>query len=248
MNVEQRQIDYGAGLISYSLRRRPRTTLSISVHPNGDVSVVAPQTASNDRIERVVRKRARWITRQLRTLPSLRHGPPSPKIASGAALHYLGRQYRLRVVKASGKRIRLIRGRVVIETPTPTSQSSLRIQLDKWLTERANARFAARLTACLGRLPPRLKSEPAGLLVRPLKARWGSMTASGRMVLNRDLIHAPVGCIDYVIVHELCHRHYPRHDRSFWRALSSVMPDCEKRKQRLEEERLEWTLPAKVGR
>lgn len=243
MMVEQRQIDYGARLISYSLRRRPRRTLSISVHPNGDVSVVAPQTASNDRIERVIRKRARWITRQLRALPSLRHGPPSP-IVSGAALHYLGRQYRLRVVKAPVRRIRLIRGRVVIETPNPAAQSSLRIQLENWLTERANAKFAVRLAVCLDRLPPRLKREPTGLLVRPLKARWGSMTAAGRMVLNRDLVHAPTNCIDYVIVHELCHRHYPRHDRAFWRALSGVMPDWQKHKQRLEEERLEWNLLA----
>lgn len=241
MSVEQRQIDYGARLISYSLKRRPRRTLSISVHPNGDVTVVAPTTTSEDRIERVIRKRVKWIARQLRSLPSLRHGPPS-RVASGAALHYLGRQYRLRVVRASAKRVRLIRGRVVIETPTPTEQSSLRIQLDKWLTERANAKFADRLTVCLDRLPSRLRGEPAGLLVRPLKARWGSMTASGRMVLNRDLIHAPIACIDYVIVHELCHRRYPRHDRSFWRALSSAMPDWQKRKQRLEDERQEWTF------
>ena len=241
MSVEQRQIDYGARLISYSLKRRPRRTLSISVHPNGDVTVVAPTSASEDRIERVIRKRVKWIARQLRSLPSLRHGPPSP-VASGAALHYLGRQYRLRVVKASAKRVRLFRGRVVIETPTPTAQSSLRIQLDEWLTERANAKFADRVRECLDRLPSRLKSESAGLLVRRLKARWGSMTVSGRMVLNRDLIHAPIGCIDYVIVHELCHRRYPRHDRSFWRALSSAMPDWQKRKQRLEDERREWTF------
>jgi len=94
----------------------------------------------------------------------------------------------------------------------------------------------------MGLFPAPRRVAPTGMIVRQLNARWGSMSAAGRIVLNRDLIHAPTACIDYVIVHELCHRLHPRHDRAFWRTLSSIMPDWEKRKQRLEQNRLEWNL------
>jgi predicted metal-dependent hydrolase len=61
------------------------------------------------------------------------------------------------------------------------------------------------------------------------------MTRAGRLVLNRRLIAAPVPCIDYVIVHELCHRIFAHHGPEFWRLLAGVMPDWERRKLRLEQ-------------
>jgi len=80
----------------------------------------------------------------------------------------------------------------------------------------------------------RLGMVPRGLIVRPLKRRWGSLSANGRMTLNRDLVRAPTACIDYVIVHELCHLVLPHHGRKFYAVLRRVMPDWEKRKARLE--------------
>jgi predicted metal-dependent hydrolase len=57
----------------------------------------------------------------------------------------------------------------------------------------------------------------------------------GRVLgLNLDLIRAPIECIDYVIVHELCHLKFPNHGPKFWDLLERVMPDWQKRKQKLE--------------
>lgn len=66
---------------------------------------------------------------------------------------------------------------------------------------------------------------PTGMLIRQMKTRWGSMTSSGKIVLNRSLLHAPVACIDYVIAHELCHRLHANHTRAFWKTLRRAMPD-----------------------
>jgi predicted metal-dependent hydrolase len=40
--------------------------------------------------------------------------------------------------------------------------------------------------------------------------------------------------IDYVITHELCHVAEPHHGAAFFELLYKVMPDWERRKQRLE--------------
>ena len=67
-----------------------------------------------------------------------------------------------------------------------------------------------------------------------MKQRWGSMSATHGLVLNLRLIEAPVEAIAYVITHELCHIAEPHHGRAFFDLLERVMPDWERRKQRLE--------------
>lgn len=64
--------------------------------------------------------------------------------------------------------------------------------------------------------------------------RWGSYTPSGRILLNPGLIRYPTYCIDYVIIHEMCHVKYPNHSNRFYGLLGKVLPDCEYRKKRLE--------------
>jgi predicted metal-dependent hydrolase len=65
--------------------------------------------------------------------------------------------------------------------------------------------------------------------------RWGSCTAQGQILLNPELIKAPGPCIEYVIVHELCHLKHPNHNAAFFRMLDAILPDWQSRKQRLEQ-------------
>ena len=68
-----------------------------------------------------------------------------------------------------------------------------------------------------------------------MKRRWGSCGKNGTILLNTELVRAPVHCIDYVIVHELCHLRFPHHSQGFYRLLALLMPDWERRKARLEQ-------------
>ena len=72
------------------------------------------------------------------------------------------------------------------------------------------------------------------LTIRTMQKRWGSHTASGRIILNDRLIGARRDCIDYVIVHEMCHVAEPNHSPRFFRLLRRLMPDWERRKEMLE--------------
>jgi predicted metal-dependent hydrolase len=69
--------------------------------------------------------------------------------------------------------------------------------------------------------------------IRKMSNRWGSCTAEGHILLNPDLIVAPLPCIEYVVAHELCHLREHNHGTDFYRLLTAMMPDWERRRERL---------------
>lgn len=97
---------------------------------------------------------------------------------------------------------------------------------------RVKAVFQERLEACYPRVA-RFKVAYPALVVRRMKSRWGSCTAAGKITLNLKLIQMPKECIDYVVVHELCHLKEHNHSPAFYALLGKVMPDWEERKQKL---------------
>ena len=72
------------------------------------------------------------------------------------------------------------------------------------------------------------------LILKSFKKRWGGMSKDGKLTLNKDLVRAPLECIDYVIIHELCHIEFPHHGSEFWSLLRQKLPNWKKQKNRLE--------------
>jgi hypothetical protein len=65
-------------------------------------------------------------------------------------------------------------------------------------------------------------------------SRWGSCTVDGTILLNPRLVTAPTHCVDYVILHELCHLKHHDHTKAFYRLLGTVCPGWQRSKERLE--------------
>jgi predicted metal-dependent hydrolase len=58
-----------------------------------------------------------------------------------------------------------------------------------------------------------------------MRSRWGSCSHKNSIVFNSQLVKAPLQCIDYVVVHELCHTLHHDHGPGFKHLLDNVMPD-----------------------
>ncbi|MGN0734309.1 MAG: M48 family metallopeptidase [Anaerovoracaceae bacterium] len=72
------------------------------------------------------------------------------------------------------------------------------------------------------------------LRVRTMKSCWGScLVNKGIITLNRKLLMKPRECIEYVVVHELCHFIHPNHSKQFYGFMEQFMPDWKERKKRL---------------
>lgn len=102
---------------------------------------------------------------------------------------------------------------------------------EKELRERAKSVLAQR-TAYFAR---QIGVTYGRITVRDQKTRWGSCSQTGNLNFNFRLILAPLEVLDYVVVHELCHRRQMNHSAQFWQEVAQVLPNYRERKAWLTE-------------
>ena len=220
--------------LKYELRRSDRKTLSITVHPDGAVTVSAPRSTGLETIKARVEKRLGWITEKQREFEALRPRTPARRYLSGETHRHLGRQYRLKLDPDCADGVELGRDRLVIGGRHAVSRGAATRALARWRRARAKVVFQERLEAVLKRYRQEGLQQPT-LSIRKLDKRWGGLSRDGsRLVLNIRLIEAGVDEIDYVLIHELAHAIHPDHGVGFLDLLQRKLPDWRERKRRLE--------------
>ncbi|MBL4614112.1 MAG: M48 family metallopeptidase [Magnetovibrio sp.] len=229
--AQTRSVEYGNSTISYRLLFCDRETLEIAVHPDKSIVVKSPYGTLEGKVDEVVRKRVRWIRRQIRFFETFEPRALPRTYVAGESHLYLGRNYRLSFVD-NAQEVKLVRGRFLVpkrEGGVDTAQNLL----DTWYREKAKITFSAIYENAWRNFPITGLSKPS-VNIRKLKTRWGSLSKAGTLTLNIALIKVPKDCIEYVIVHELCHLMHHDHSSAFYDLLERVMPEWERRKRKLE--------------
>lgn len=230
-----RVLTYGGEQIRVALlpRSRPGTVLRIKVHPDLTVQAVVPDGTPDADLERALQRKTRWIWQKLRDFRTVQEHATLREYVSGESHFYLGRRHLLKVHHQpdAPETVRMLRGRLEVSVQ---ERQALRIQklLELWYFSRAQDVFRNRLDALL---PSALwVAEPPALKLQGMRTQWGNCSPGGVVTLNPHLVKAPRDCIDYVILHELCHLKEHNHGATFWQLLGRVMPDWERHKARLD--------------
>lgn len=223
-------IQFGSRRIDFSYEFSERKSLGISVTPESRVLIKAPAETSIEKIKERIRKRAPWILKQQNFFLSFEPKTPPRKFIGGETHLYLGRQYRLKIVKRKTVSVKLKGKFIEVSTPDRTKVKSL---VGEWYLKNAKSKLKIYCKSLIERFK-RYKVNPSGIVFRAMPTRWGSCTPEGKIILNPELIKASKGCIEYVIVHELCHLVHHDHTQKFFDLQSKEMKDWEKWKMRLE--------------
>lgn len=223
-------IQFGSRQIDFTLEYAVRKSLGITVTPDMRVLVKAPLEASMDLIKEKVKKRATWIIKQQSFFLSFHPKTPARRFVEGETHHYLGRQYRLKVEILEQEAVKLKGAYIEVHT---IDKNKVKLLMERWYLENAKAKFNQIAKPIIERFKY-YGVEPSSVVLRDMPTRWGSCTPKGKIILNPELIKAPKGCIEYVIIHELCHLVHHDHTNKFFDLQSQVMPDWEKWKDRLE--------------
>jgi len=227
-------VKYGTREIIFSLSYAKRKTLQIAVNPDMSVNVTAPENASISEIKHKILKRSRWILKQQIYFEQFLPRTPAREYVSGETHLYLGRHYLLRIRKSSINSVKLIGGELLVSVIDIDNKQSAIQLLTKWYYKHSKDKFEGAIKKYLPSFKQFNLESPSWEIKRMAK-RWGSCTSKGKILFNPELIKAPVKCIEYVTVHELCHLMHHSHNKDFYYLQTQIMPNWEKWKKRLEE-------------
>lgn len=73
------------------------------------------------------------------------------------------------------------------------------------------------------------------ITIRNQHTRWGSCSSRGNLNFNCLLMLTPEKVMDYVVVHELCHRKEMNHSPKFWAEVEKILPDYRESRRWLRE-------------
>jgi predicted metal-dependent hydrolase len=211
--------------LTYTVKRSAkRRKLTITIERDRQVVVHAPERTSDETIRQTVDAKRQWIYEKLnheQKYEALPH-PPGKELVNGESTLYLGRQYRIEIVKGA-KAIEFDEGFVIPEGEPHGQKEALR----HWYFEKARDTIAPRVE----QYARRLGVTVAAVKIVDNRYRWGSCTPKDNVNINWRLIKAPMFVIDYVIVHELAHLLEANHTPIFWNIVRAQLPHVEKAKQ-----------------
>ncbi|MFM9967439.1 MAG: M48 family metallopeptidase [Burkholderiales bacterium] len=229
-------LPYGEEKIRYLVRiqtGRKSSRVAIHVESDGRVLVDAPAHASARDIRVAVAKQARWISTHVKAAGQRRANVRQREYVSGESWLYLGRRYRLKVATDIDQSASVrLNGQYLSVVVPHRSEDTIRNALEAWYLRRAKIVLANRVAEMSSSLRWIEASPP--LRVRSMKIQWGSCSPAGLLTLNPHLVKASRQCIDYVVLHELCHVKIHNHSAAFYRLLDRHLPGWRSIKARLD--------------
>ncbi len=195
--------------IQYGKRKR----LMISIDPTGFVTIKAPNNTPEERIIEAVKPLGNKLKSKLEELEALRAEFSPRSYDDQGKFLYLGEEHPLnRLIDTEG-----------------LNEEDQKASLKKFYISNLKRIIGERIKV----YEKQLRISPKEYKIDESKSRWGSCSSEKKLTFNYRLAMAPMNCIDYVVVHELCHLKHMNHDRSFWRLVGSILPDYKDRQEYL---------------
>lgn len=214
-------------LIDYELVRSSRKSIGITIERDSKVLVNAPENLSHEEIEKYIYKKRLWIWEKLAIKKSIGEAIVQKKFISGESFSYLGRRYRLQIVDSNDD-LKLKNGWFTLGI---TKQKKAKEIFKVWYSNHLKNKIDERLEF----ICKNSNIKKPKFRIMELGFRWGSCTKEGVLNFNYKIAMAPLGVIDYVLVHEIAHLKEHTHNDKFWKEISKIMPNYLEKKEWLRE-------------
>jgi len=215
------------------IKSTARKSIGIQVYPDCTVKVRVPKWLSKKKIDEVISQKQDWINNKIEYFQQNQIGILKKKeYVDGESFYYLGRQYTLRIIESKSNSAERTDNTIFVYKSPKRNAKNI---LTKWFLDLAKEIFEERLNINFEIFSKLHQYSFPVLKIKKMKARWGSMSSNGFITLNSHLIHTPIECIDYVIMHELCHLKYQNHGREFHLLQRNFTPKYKEVKKNLED-------------
>ena len=219
--------------IVITLERKKIKNMYLRVLPaNGAVKVSAPLFLSDKDIYDFVKSRKDWILKKQKLI--LENKIKSPLKYVNGEKHFLwGKEYALQLItNETFKNVIVDYEESVLYLPVPKRSTIEKRQ--KILTEFYRNQLELAISPVLDKCVKIVGKKPRDVNVRKMK-NWGNCKQDGRITLNLNLAKKDPLCLEYVIIHELCHLIEFNHSKKFKRLMDKFCPNWKEIKKKLNE-------------
>jgi predicted metal-dependent hydrolase len=207
----------------YAVKRSKRKTLSIYIERDGKVTVLAPEHHSDAEIEVIVAQKSYQIFKHLAEQDELNATKTQRETANGESFLYLGRNYRLQLIKEQEVPLKLKDGHFYLLNSLKDEAQEV---FKTYYREKALPRIASRVEY----FRSQMGVTPGKIRVMELHNRWASCNRKGDLNFHWKCQMAPLTVLDYIIVHEMAHLIHDNHSEAFWNIVDKIIPDYRERK------------------
>lgn len=212
-----------------------RKTVSIFIERDGSVRVLAPVTANDDTVESAVKSKEYQIFAKLAKWKELNQGKVKRAFVNGQSFLYFGRNYRLSIEENQAVPLKLTGGYLRLDKKYLSKAEKV---FKEFYREKAQQKIQERTKL----IEDKFSTKPSSIKVLELRNRWASWTPKNRLTFHWKCAMAPVGVLDYIIMHEMVHLKYPSHSPAFWNELDKKMPDYRERENWLKQNGVKMAL------
>ena len=232
---ELRSVSTQNGAISYHLERKMVKNLNLRIRKDGQVYVSANPCVPESEIDEFVTRKSDYILGAIQKFQAMAELHSEPKqYVSGETFYIQGRGIRLNITQSTKESISSDGVYLQLLVKDPDDFSRKQRMVNRYLDKQCRQVFGEVLEE-LHPIFGKYGIAMPVLRIRDMDTRWGSCLAKkGIITLNKRLLEAPRNCIEYVVMHELCHFLHPNHSKHFYGFLTMLMPDWKERKKTLD--------------
>lgn len=220
--------------ITITLERKKIKNMYLRVlPPNGEVKVSAPLFISDKEISNFIKSRKNWILKKQKLI--LDNNIKSPLKYRTGEKHYLwGKEYTLQqIFNETMKHDAVDDDKSIIYLPVPkksTIEKRKRIMNEFYRNQMKKA-----IPPVLDKCVKIVGKTPSEVKIRNMK-NWGNCRYQDkRITLNLNLAKKDPICLEYVMIHELCHLIEFNHGKKFKKLMDEFCPNWKKIKKILNE-------------
>lgn len=230
---EQFSFFYDGKKYEYLIIKSKRKSISIFVEKDKKIVVKAPLYSSTTEVQKLVEKKADWIAKKTEEVKELQKDKPVHHYISGEVFYYRGKPLILNlIINQDRNRIMVKKQAGTLLVVSSTSESDvIKSAVIKWYRERAREVLQQKVSY----YQKFIGKSVGDIRIKEQKSRWGSCSNKGNLNFNWKILMAEDDIIDYLVVHELCHRLHMDHSKEFWDSVGKIIPDYKTKEKWLKE-------------
>ena len=215
--------------MKYLVKRKKIKNFILRIYPNLEVVVSVPLRTSDIDIEKFVDSKKEWIEKTISKIKKIQEIKNENN--SKEKIKFLGKILNLKIIDSELFRIKKTEKILFLYTSNKDF-----VEIEKVINEWKKDELKNLLEEYIKKYSILLGKNIDYFMIKKMTSAWAIYHRRGNYItFNSELIEKNIECIEYVVLHELCHIFHMNHQKEFWALVQSFMPDYKKIRELLKQ-------------